>query len=153
MESSQPKKRNYNKIHDKKNKKRKVCWDCGSLNHLRRDYSHPKKKKKNDFNKSRSGPKQSEKIVEFAAMIFEVLMIQDENSWWIDSGATRHICKDKACFKTYEVVEDGVFLYMGNSSKAQVLGKGSVILEFTSRKFLTLNDISCSGYPEESCVG
>ena len=39
------------------------------------------------------------------------------------------------------MVEDGVFLYMGNSSNAQVLGKGSVILEFTSGKFLTLNDV------------
>ena len=68
-------------------------------------------------------------------------MVQDEHSWWIDSGTTRHICKDKACFKTYEALEDDVFLYMGNSSKEQVLGKGSVMLEFTSGKFLTLNDV------------
>ena len=59
----------------------------------------------------------------------------------MDYGATRHICKDKACFKMYEVVEDGVFLYMKNSLKAQALGKRSVILEFTSGKFLTLNDV------------
>ena len=30
---------------------------------------------------------------------------------------------------------------MGNSSKAQVLGKRSVILEFTSEKFLSLDDV------------
>ena len=53
VESGQPKKRNYNKIHDKKNKKRKVCWDCGTPNHVRCDCPNPKKKKKKDFNKSR----------------------------------------------------------------------------------------------------
>jgi len=104
VESSQPKKRNCNKIHDKKNKKRKVCWDCDCPNHLRCDCPNPKKKEKKDFNKSKSGPKQSEGKEEFAAMISEVFMIQDENSWWIDSGTTRHNCKDKACFMTYEVV-------------------------------------------------
>jgi len=74
-------------------------------------------------------------------MIFKVNMIQDDDSWWVDSGATRHVCKDKALFKTYEPVEDGAPLYIGNSSTAQVLGKGSVVLEFTSEKSLTLNDV------------
>ena len=53
VESGQPKKRNYNKKNNK-NKKRKVCWDCGSSNYLRRDCPNLKKKKK-DFNKSKSG--------------------------------------------------------------------------------------------------
>jgi len=85
--------------------------------------------------------KRSEGKEEFAAMTYEVFMVQDEHSWWIDSDTTRHICKGKACFKTYAAVEDGIFLYMGKFSKEQVRGKGSVILEFTSRKFLTLNDV------------
>ena len=59
VEYSQPKKRNSSKIHDKRNKKTKFCWDCSNPNHLRRDFPSPKKKKK-DFNKSRSEPKQPE---------------------------------------------------------------------------------------------
>jgi len=52
VEESQSKKRNYTKINNNKNKKRKVCWDCGSPNHLRRDSPNAMKKKE-DFNKSR----------------------------------------------------------------------------------------------------
>ena len=76
-----------------------------------------------------------------AIMIIKVNMIQDDDSWWAISGITRDVCKDKALFKTYEAVEDRVPLNMGNSSMAQVLRKGRAVLEFTSGKFLTLNDV------------
>jgi len=51
---------------------------------------------------------------EFVAMIFEVFMLEKEGSWWIDSCATKHICKDRSLFKTFETVEDCV-LFMGKS--------------------------------------
>nr|GFA77348.1 zinc finger, CCHC-type [Tanacetum cinerariifolium] len=51
--------------------------------------------------------------------------------WWIDSGATTHVCKDRCWFKTYEPVEEGSVLYMGDDHFAHVHGKGSVALEFT----------------------
>nr|GEU36320.1 zinc finger, CCHC-type [Tanacetum cinerariifolium] len=43
-----------------------------------------------------------------------------------DSGATNHVCKDRCWFKTYELVEDGSVLYMGDDHFAPVHGKGSV---------------------------
>nr|GEV08615.1 hypothetical protein [Tanacetum cinerariifolium] len=36
----------------------------------------------------------------------------DAIAWWIDSGATTRVCKDRCWFKTYEPVEDGSVLYM-----------------------------------------
>nr|GEV91657.1 zinc finger, CCHC-type [Tanacetum cinerariifolium] len=60
----------------------------------------------------------------------------DANAWWIDSGATTHVCKDHCCFKTFELVEDGSVLYMGDEHFALVHGKGSVALEFSSGKLL-----------------
>ncbi|KAK4343438.1 hypothetical protein RND71_036532 [Anisodus tanguticus] len=48
----------------------------------------------------------------FTTMISETNMVQDDNDWWVDLGATRHVCKDKSHFKTYEPVEDSTFLYM-----------------------------------------
>ncbi|GAA0161599.1 hypothetical protein LIER_17877 [Lithospermum erythrorhizon] len=77
----------------------------------------------------------------FTAMISEINMIREDNDWWVDSGATRHVCKDKSSFKTYELVQQPTFLYNGDKSQVDVLGKGSVVLEFTSRKCLTLNDV------------
>ncbi|GKD40493.1 zinc finger, CCHC-type containing protein [Tanacetum coccineum] len=59
----------------------------------------------------------------------------------IDFGATTHVCKDRCWFKTYEPVEDGSVLYMGDDHFAPVHGKGSVVLEFSSGKSITLFNV------------
>ncbi|XP_048611342.1 uncharacterized protein LOC125585743 [Brassica napus] len=64
----------------------------------------------------------------------------DEVVWWIDSGATTHVCKDREWFTTYEQVQDGSILHMGNESTALILGRGKVVLEFSSGKTLDLKD-------------
>ncbi|GJZ77592.1 hypothetical protein Tco_0642264 [Tanacetum coccineum] len=65
----------------------------------------------------------------------------DAIALWIDSDATTHICKDRCWFKTYEPVEDGSVLYMGDDHFAPVHGKGSVVLEFSSGKSITLFNV------------
>nr|GEZ09671.1 zinc finger, CCHC-type [Tanacetum cinerariifolium] len=62
----------------------------------------------------------------------------DSITWWIDSGATTHVCKERCWFKIYEPVEDGFVLYIGDDHFAPIHGKGSVALEFISRKTITL---------------
>ncbi|GJZ16078.1 zinc finger, CCHC-type containing protein [Tanacetum coccineum] len=62
-------------------------------------------------------------------------------AWWIDSGATTHVCKDRCWFKTYKPVEDESVLYMGDDHFAPVHGKGSVVLEFSSGKSVTLFNV------------
>ncbi|GJZ15361.1 zinc finger, CCHC-type containing protein [Tanacetum coccineum] len=57
--------------------------------------------------------------------------------WWIDSGATTHVCKDRCWFKTFEPVEDESVLYMGDEHFAPVHGKGSATLEFVPVKIVT----------------
>nr|GMD74346.1 zinc finger, CCHC-type [Ipomoea batatas] len=37
-------------------------------------------------------------------------------SWWVDTWATRHVCKDINLYKVYKSLEDGPSLYMGNDS-------------------------------------
>ncbi|GJX18846.1 hypothetical protein Tco_0221523 [Tanacetum coccineum] len=44
----------------------------------------------------------------------------DEVAWWVDSGATVHVCKDRCWFKTYESLNDGSILHMENESTALV---------------------------------
>nr|GEW63195.1 zinc finger, CCHC-type [Tanacetum cinerariifolium] len=61
----------------------------------------------------------------------------------IDSGATTHVCKDRCWFKTFELVEDGFVLYMGDEYFELVHGKGSVALEFSSRETVTLFNVLC----------
>nr|GEV95938.1 hypothetical protein [Tanacetum cinerariifolium] len=62
-------------------------------------------------------------------------------AWWIDSGATTHVYKDRCWFKTYEPVEDGSILYIGDDHFATVHGKGSVALEFSYGKTITLFNV------------
>ena len=63
--------------------------------------------------------------------------------WFIDSGASVHICKDKAQFKSYEEVIDKK-VFMGNHSVANVLRLGVMELQFISGKKLTKECILCS---------
>ncbi|GJY15647.1 zinc finger, CCHC-type containing protein [Tanacetum coccineum] len=63
----------------------------------------------------------------------------DAIMWWIDSDATTHVCKDRFWFKTYEPVEDGSVLYMGDDHFCSWKRKCGV--EFSSRKSITLFNV------------
>ena len=56
-------------------------------------------------------------------MISKINVLEDDNAWWIDFGATKHVCKDRSIFKSYKAMDDGNVLYMGNSSTVIVKGK------------------------------
>ncbi|GJS47701.1 zinc finger, CCHC-type containing protein [Tanacetum coccineum] len=111
------------KHHDTKadpNKKPKVtCWKCGKPGHLKKDC-----KAGNVGNKANgSGTKGS--------------VDGSSNSL---KGATMHVCKDRCWFKTYESLNDGSILHMGNKSTALVHGRGCVDLGLVLEKsFLWLS--------------
>ncbi|GJU56589.1 hypothetical protein Tco_1230303 [Tanacetum coccineum] len=70
-------------------------------------------KGQNMFNKSLQ--------VYYVTYVSEAYFVQDDNvAWWVDSGATVHVCKDRCCFKTYESLNDGSILHMENESTALV---------------------------------
>ncbi|XP_059310880.1 uncharacterized protein LOC132062298 [Lycium ferocissimum] len=60
---------------------------------------------------------------------------------WLDSGATIHVCHDKNMFKTYSEVKDSEKVLMGNHVTAEVEGKGTVEINFTSGQKLTLLNV------------
>ena len=59
----------------------------------------------------------------------------------MDTGATRHVCSNKKMFSSYQSINNGEQLFMGNSSSSKVEGQGKVVLKMTSGKELTLNDV------------
>ena len=69
------------------------------------------------------------------------MMKDDHTNWWLDSGSTIHVCKDKRWFKRIKNISDDTVLHMGNESTTQVLGKGDVSLRFTSGKELILYNV------------
>ncbi|GKC45114.1 zinc finger, CCHC-type containing protein [Tanacetum coccineum] len=135
-------KQNKGKKHDFKehgsgsdsNKKPKLeCWNCGKTGHFKRD-CHSGNKKNANAGGSRKESKDHSQDQAFYVQV-------DAIEWWIDSGATTHVCKDRCRFKTYEQVKDRSVLYMGDDHFTPVHGKGSVVLEFSSGKSITLFNV------------
>ncbi|GKD02303.1 zinc finger, CCHC-type containing protein [Tanacetum coccineum] len=81
-------------------------------------------------------------LVYYVTYVSEAFFVQDDDvAWWVDSGATVHVCKDGCWFKTYESLNDGSILHMGNESTALVHGRGCVDLRFSSRKVVSLLNV------------
>ncbi|GJW48043.1 zinc finger, CCHC-type containing protein [Tanacetum coccineum] len=111
------------------NKKPKLeCWKYGKIGHFNRDFRSGNKKNANAGGLGKGSKDHSQDQV-------------DAIAWWIDSGATTHVYKDRCWFKTYEPVEDGSVLYMGDDHFAPVHRKGSVVLEFSLGKSITLFNV------------
>ncbi|GJR59957.1 zinc finger, CCHC-type containing protein [Tanacetum coccineum] len=79
-------------------------------------------KGQNMFNKSPQ--------IYYVTYVSEAYFVQDDDdvAWWVDSGETVHVCKDRCWFKTYDSLNDGSTLHMGNESTALVHGRDCVDL-------------------------
>ncbi|XP_042059345.1 uncharacterized protein LOC121803814 [Salvia splendens] len=66
-----------------------------------------------------------------AVVIEEVNLVNNKGGWYIDIGATAHVCEDRSMFSTYNNVE-GRKINMGNQASSEVLGVGDVVLKMTS---------------------
>ncbi|GJR15756.1 zinc finger, CCHC-type containing protein [Tanacetum coccineum] len=137
------------------NKKPKLeCWKCGKTGHFKRDCSSGNKKNANVGGLGKGYKDQSQYqgqnlvpvwnifIKYSVSLIYKAFYVHvDAIAWWIDYGDTTHACKDCCWFKTYQPVEDRFVLYMGDDHFALVHGKGSVVLEFSLGKSITLFNV------------
>ena len=113
------------------------CWVCGKVGHAARDC-----RLKKDRNKEANLVDNMEvDESNFSAVVSECNMVQNPNQWWVDTGATRHVCSDKSMFSTYKKFDHEEKLYMGNSAVSMIEGSGTVILKFTSGKTVKLNNV------------
>lgn len=53
--------------------------------------------------------------MDYISKIFETFSVHDDEvAWWIDSGATTHLCKDCGWFMKCEKVQDGSVFHIEN---------------------------------------
>nr|GFA09123.1 zinc finger, CCHC-type [Tanacetum cinerariifolium] len=149
------KRSNENSSGSSSNKKPKLeCWKCSKTGHFKRDCQSGKKNNANASGLGKGSKDQSQdqgknlmpiwnRFIKYSvSLISKAFYMQvDAIAWWIDSRAITYVCKDRFWFKTYEPVEDGSVLYMGDDHFAPVHGKGSVALEFSFGKTITLFNV------------
>ena len=77
-----------------------------------------------------------------SAVISEVNLVGgNTKEWWIEIGATRHVCSETKMFSTYNPMGNGGKIFMGNSSTSKIEGIGKVVLKVTTSRFLILKDV------------
>ncbi|CAM8928657.1 unnamed protein product [Rhodiola kirilowii] len=112
------------------------CFNCDKEGHRAADCKSKQKKKKT--------VNVAEGDEDMLVAVISQLNLADSNpkEWWLDTGATHHICSDKNAFSELKLTESGEKVYMGNSATSEVKGKGSVNLKMTSGKELKLTNVS-----------
>ncbi|KAL0307446.1 UNVERIFIED_CONTAM: hypothetical protein Sangu_3030600 [Sesamum angustifolium] len=114
------------------------CYNCGKPNHMAKDCRLPKKNQAH-VSEVRSVPIDLGEL-NLSTMVFEANLVDNPRKWWIDTGATRHICSDKEMFSTYTPINERK-LFMGNSATSNIVGLDNVVLKMTSENELTLIDV------------
>ncbi|GKA12847.1 pol polyprotein, partial [Tanacetum coccineum] len=101
--------------------------------------SNPKGKGKD----KRKNDKKSKGKSEYLAPKAEIVNLVGTNhgGWWIDTGATRHVCADKSMFHYFRAVDNRQKLYMGNYVTTDIKGEGDVVLKMTAEKELKLTNV------------
>ncbi|XP_070017891.1 uncharacterized protein [Nicotiana sylvestris] len=101
------------------------------------DYLPKKDKKKGHANIV----EKNDDIDHLCAMLSEYNLVGNPKEWWIDYGATRHVCAVKETFATYSTAGPEEELFMGNTATTKIEGYGKIFLKVTSGKELMLNNV------------
>ncbi|PHT55139.1 hypothetical protein CQW23_03625 [Capsicum baccatum] len=78
---------------------------------------------------------------DLCVMFSEYNLMGNPRKWWMDPGATRHVCANKELFSSFAPAQVEEMIYMANSATAKVEGTGKVGLKMTSGKVFTLNNV------------
>ena len=73
-----------------------VCYNCNKPGHLAR----------NCRNKNRPATQANLIEDEYVAMISEVNVNGESEGWWLDTGASRHVCHHLKLFRKYNEIND-----------------------------------------------
>ena len=112
------KKSNGQKFEQAKKKFKGNCYNCDKAGHRSSDCHVPRKDKNKCKGKSQANiVEKMEDAYDLCAMISECNLVANPKEWFLDSGATRHICSAKEAFATYTPAEYDEDLFTGNTQQ------------------------------------
>ncbi|XP_070055021.1 uncharacterized protein [Nicotiana tomentosiformis] len=112
------------------------CHNCEKVGHKAAECRAPKKEKKNG---QANMVQTNDDIDDLCAMLCECNLVGNPKEWWIDSGATRHVCAVREAFASYAPAGPDKTIFMGNSATAKIEGYEKIFLKMTSGKVVILN--------------
>ena len=132
----------------KKQKFQGKCFNCDKMGHKAANCRLSNKNKNKEAYVMEEITQEVDNL-NLSAVVFEVNPFgYNPREWWIDTGATRHVCSNKNMFTSFELIDSGEKLFMGNSATSEIQEQGKVILKMTCGKNLTLNNVM---YVPEIC--
>ncbi|XP_070005775.1 uncharacterized protein [Nicotiana sylvestris] len=113
------------------------CYNCGKAGDKSTECRALKKGKK----KGQANMVEKHNDVDvLCVMLSECNLVGNPKEWWIDSGATRHVCAIRETFATYTPVGHDDMLSMGNAANANIEGCEKIFLKMTSGKVRKMKD-------------
>ena len=116
-----------------------MCYVCGENGHFAKK-CHNRKGKKIQQGQKSANVTIGDPSGSGYGNLPSIFSVCQSNDWWIDTGASIHVCTDISMFSSYQVGR-GSAVMMGNGSHAIVLGVGTVDLKFTSAKIVRLKNV------------
>ncbi|XP_071694471.1 uncharacterized protein [Rutidosis leptorrhynchoides] len=118
------------------------CFNCDQLGHRADQCTKPKKYTSKQANMVDDADSLVAMVSDLTIIVSEVNLVgSNTREWWVDTGATHHVCADQSLFNTFKEVSSADKLFIGNSAIADIKGEGNVILKMTSGKKLTLTNV------------
>ncbi|GAU10379.1 hypothetical protein TSUD_422780, partial [Trifolium subterraneum] len=96
------------------------CYNCGKMGHLAKDCQVEKK-----VEETTNLVLEAEANEGFLLMAQNEINTNNDTLWYLDSGASNHMCGHKHLFKEMQKIEDG-HVSFGDASKVKVEGKGTI---------------------------
>ncbi|PHT38031.1 hypothetical protein CQW23_21604 [Capsicum baccatum] len=109
--NSKKQKKVVNESNQPKKKFKGKYFNCGKIGHKSTDYRAPKKGKKKDYENLAESKKEMDDL---CAILFECNLVGNPREWWMDSGATCHVCSNKELFFMFALVQVEEKIYMAN---------------------------------------
>nr|GEX06173.1 BTB/POZ domain-containing protein NPY2-like [Tanacetum cinerariifolium] len=118
--------------------------------HKAKDCCHKKEHGGGNSGRNSNQANHMESPKEFAGLI-EYFLPTNVVDWWVDTGATKHICNSRRMFVSYQKVNEPEPMFMGNKITSKIKGKGKVILKLTSGNDLVFSNVK--EYQENDKIG